>query len=71
MARQMGAKGEVVLSATVGTDGRVKSVKILKGHPLLVKAASDAVMQWIYRPTLLNGQPVQNDVRITLNFEGQ
>jgi protein TonB len=71
MARQMGAKGEVVLSATVGTDGRVKSVKIIKGHPLLSKAASDAVMQWIYRPTLLNGQPVQNDVRITLNFEGQ
>jgi protein TonB len=71
MARQMGAKGEVILSATVGTDGRVKSVKVLKGHPLLVKAATDAVMQWIYRPTLLNGQPVQNDVRITLNFEGQ
>ncbi|MGP8247326.1 MAG: TonB family protein [Bryobacteraceae bacterium] len=71
MARQMGAKGEVVLSATVGTDGRVKSVKVIKGHPLLVKAATDAVMQWIYRPTLLNGQPVQNDVRITLNFEGQ
>jgi protein TonB len=71
MARQMGAKGEVVLSATVGTDGRVKSVKVIKGHPLLVKAASEAVMQWIYRPTLLNGQPVQNDVRITLTFDGQ
>jgi len=55
----------------VGTDGRVKSVKVVRGHPLLVKAAADAVMQWIYRPTLLNGQPVQNDVRITLNFEGQ
>ena len=71
VARQVGAKGEVVLTATVGTDGRVKSVKVVRGHPLLVKAAADAVMQWIYRPTLLNGQPVQNDVRITLNFEGQ
>jgi len=71
MARQMGAKGDVVLTATVGPDGKVKSVKVVKGHPLLVKAATDAVMQWIYRPTLLNGQPVQNEVRITLNFEGQ
>jgi protein TonB len=67
----MGAKGEVVLTATVGIDGRVKSVKVVKGHPLLVKAASDAVMQWVYRPTLLNGQAVQNEVRITLNFEGR
>ena len=71
VARQVGARGEVVLTATVGTDGRVKAVKVVKGHPLLVKAATDAVMQWIYRPTLLNGQPVQNDVRITLNFESQ
>jgi len=71
IARQMGAKGEVVLTATVGIDGRVKSVKVVKGHPLLVKAATDAVMQWVYRPTLLNGQAVQNEVRITLNFEGR
>ncbi|MGA2118364.1 MAG: TonB family protein, partial [Bryobacteraceae bacterium] len=71
IARQMGAKGEVVLTATVGIDGRVKSVKVVQGHPLLVQAATDAVMQWVYRPTLLNGQAVQNEVRITLNFEGR
>jgi TonB family protein len=71
LARQMGAKGTVELIATIGTDGSVKAVKVVKGHPLLVKAAEDAVMQWKYRPTLLNGAPVQNDTRITLNFVAQ
>ena len=67
----MGVKGVVELTATIGTDGKVKSVKVDKGHPLLTKAAIDAVMQWVYRPTLLNGQPVQNDTKITLNFLGE
>ncbi|MDR3699517.1 MAG: TonB family protein [Candidatus Sulfopaludibacter sp.] len=71
LARQMGVKGVVELTATIGTDGKVKSVKVEKGHPLLTKAATDAVMQWVYRPTLLNGQPVQNDTKITLNFLGE
>jgi protein TonB len=71
LARQMGAKGSVELIATIGTDGTVKAVKVVKGHPLLVKAAQDAVMQWRYRPTLLNGVPVQNDTKITLNFVAQ
>jgi TonB family protein len=70
LARQMGVKGIVELTATIGTDGKVKSVKVEKGHPLLTKAATDAEMQWVYRPTLLNGQPVQNDTKITLNFLG-
>ena len=70
LARQMGVKGSVEVVATIGTDGRVKSVKVEKGHPLLVKAATDAVMQWVYKPTLLNGVPVQNDTHITLNFMG-
>lgn len=70
LARQMGVKGSVELVATIGADGHVKSVKVEKGHPLLVKAATDAVMQWVYKPTLLNGQPVQNDTHITLNFLG-
>lgn len=70
LARQMGVKGSVEVLATIGADGRVKAVKVEKGHPLLVKAATDAVMQWIYKPTLLNGTPVQNDTHITLNFLG-
>jgi TonB family protein len=71
LARQMGVKGVVEVTATIGPDGRVKSVKVEKGHPLLTKAATDAVMQWIYKPTLLNGQPVSNDTRISFNFMGE
>jgi protein TonB len=67
-ARQMNAKGQVVLEATIGTDGRVVAVKVISGHPLLVQAAKAAVMQWRYRPTLLDGQPVENTTQITLSF---
>ncbi len=70
LARQMGIKGSVEVLATIGADGHVKHVKVEKGHPLLAKAASDAVMQWVYRPTLLNGAAVQNETHITLNFTG-
>jgi protein TonB len=68
LARSAGAKGAVELVATIGTNGRVKSVKVIKGHPLLQKAAVDAVMQWQYKPTMLNGHPVETDTTITLNF---
>ncbi len=68
LARSAGAKGTVELLATIGANGRVKSVKVMKGHPLLQKAAVDAVMQWQYRPTMLNGHPVETETSITLNF---
>lgn len=71
IARQAGAKGTVELLANIGADGNVKSVKVLKGHPMLVKAASEAVMQWKYKPTLLNGQAVDSQTQITLNFLGE
>lgn len=71
LARSAGAKGAVELVATIGTNGRVKSVKVLKGHPLLQKAAVDAVMQWQYRPTMLNGHPIETETSITLNFIGE
>jgi|ERR1035438_133957 TonB family protein len=68
-ARQMGAHGQVVLEATIGTDGRVIGVRVISaGHPLLVQTAKDAVMQWRYSPTLLDGQPVENTTQITLTF---
>jgi len=70
LARSAGAKGTVELIATIGTNGRVKKVKVTKGHPLLQKAAVDAVMQWQYRPTMLNGHPVETETTITLNFIG-
>jgi TonB family protein len=70
IARDSGAKGAVELLATIGKDGRVKSVKPVRGHPMLVKPAMDAVMQWVYKPTLLNGQAVETQTQIVLNFIG-
>jgi len=70
LARQTGAKGIVKLTALVGKDGHVKSVKVISGHPMLQAAAADAVKQWLYKPTLLNGQPVEADVEVVLNFVG-
>jgi protein TonB len=68
LAKQAGAQGEVVLTATIGADGKVKDVKVVSGHPLLRNAAIAAVKQWIYKPTLLNGVPVEAETRISLNF---
>jgi protein TonB len=70
LAKQAGAKGEVILAATIGTNGRLKNIKVVKGHPMLVKAATDAVSQWVYNPTILNGQAVEAQTEIKLNFVG-
>jgi protein TonB len=70
IARQTGAKGSVVLNATIGKDGHIKAVKVVSGHPMLQNAAKEAVMQWVYKPTLLNGQSVETETQITLNFVG-
>jgi periplasmic protein TonB len=71
MARETGASGVVELIATVGADGKVKSVQVVKGHPLLRQAASDAVKGWVYRPTTLNGVPVESQTQILLNFKSE
>jgi len=70
IAKQTGAKGQVKLVATIGKDGKVKAVRVLSGHPMLQNAASDAVKQWIYKPTLLNGAPVETETEIVVNFLG-
>ena len=44
---------------TIGKDGQVQNIMVISGHPLLVQAALDAVKQWVYRPTLVNGAPVE------------
>src|SRR6185312_8895851 len=67
IAKQTGAKGTVTLNATIGKDGNVKAVKVVSGHPMLVAAASEAVKQWRYRPTLLNGQPVETETQVLVN----
>jgi protein TonB len=68
IARQSGAQGQVVVTATIGVDGKVKNVTVVSGHPLLRNAAVTAVKQWVYKPTMLNGKPVESDSRISLNF---
>jgi len=70
LARETGAKGVVELVATIGVDGKVKKVTVVRGHPMLVKAASDAVMQWLYKPTILNGVPVEAQTQVLINFVG-
>jgi protein TonB len=70
IAKQTGAKGVVTLNATIGADGNIKKVKVVSGHPMLTSAAVDAVKQWRYRPTLLNGQPVETETQVLVNFVG-
>ncbi len=68
VARQIGASGVVEVEATIGTDGRVKNAKVTRGNPMLQKAAIDAVLEWKYKPAVLNGKPVESPVQIKLNF---
>jgi periplasmic protein TonB len=52
----------------IGKDGTVRDLQVRSGHPMLAQAAVDAVRQWRYRPYLLNGQPVEVDTQIDINF---
>ena len=70
LAKAARIQGTVRMAATIARDGSIQELQILEGHALLRGAAIDAVRQWLYQPTLLNGQPVEVittiDVRITL-----
>src|ERR1017187_759466 len=68
LAKVAGVSGVVELLGVLGTDGRIHELKVLRGHPLLVGAALDAVRRWIFEPTLLNGQAVEVAAPITVNF---
>jgi periplasmic protein TonB len=68
LAVQTKREGTVLLHAIISKDGRISSLDVLSGDPLLVKAALDAVRQWRYRPTLLNGEPVEVETSITVIF---
>ena len=61
-------EGAVVLMAVIGQDGTVKDVRVESGLPILAQAAIDAVKQWRYKPYLIDGEPVEVDSRITINF---
>ena len=68
LARQTRISGTVRLHAIISKDGTVQQLEVMSGHPLLVQAALDAVRQWRYRPTLLNGEPVEVDTTIDVIF---
>jgi protein TonB len=58
----------VKLTAVIGKDGSIQELQVVSGHPLLVPAALQAVKQWQYNPTLLNGQAVEVVTQIDVNF---
>src|ERR1700758_3149054 len=68
LARQTRISGTVRLHAIIGKSGTVEQLQVVSGHPLLVRAALDAVQQWKYKPTLLNGEPVEVDTTIDVIF---
>ena len=68
LARSARISGKVLLSALIGVDGRIQSLKVISGHPLLVPASVAAVSQWVYAPTLLNDKPVEVSTIIEVNF---
>jgi len=67
-AKAAGVSGMVVLHVIVGKDGTVENLQVISGPEMLQKSAMDAVTQWTYKPYLLNGEPVQVDTTVTVNF---
>jgi protein TonB len=68
LAKQTRIFGTVKLHAIIAKDGSIQQLEVVSGHPLLVQAALDAVRQWRYSPTLLNGEPVEVDTTIDVIF---
>ena len=68
LAKRARVSGIVLLQVIVGESGDVAEVKVIRGHPLLTPAAVNAVKQWQYSPTLLNGEPVPVIATVTVNF---
>jgi protein TonB len=69
LAKATRITGTVVMHAVIGTDGAIKELApVGKPHPMLLSAALEAVRQWTYEPSFLNGQPVEVDLEITVNF---
>jgi TonB family protein len=67
-AKQQRVQGTVQLAAVIGKDGAIMQLDVMSGHPMLAPAALDAVRQWVYKPTLLNGNPVEVSTMIDINF---
>ncbi len=68
LARQMKVQGSVLLQAFVGPDGGIRDLRVLSGPAILVSAAMEAARQWRFKPYLQNGQPVETQAKIVVNF---
>jgi periplasmic protein TonB len=68
LARQARIQGVVVLEALIGKDGSIQNLHVISGHPMLTNAALEAVKEWKYRPYNLNGEPVEVETTINVNF---
>jgi len=68
LAKQARIQGTVRFNAIIGRDGAIANLVVVSGHPLLVPSALEAVRQWKYQPTLLNGEPVEVVTQIDVNF---
>jgi protein TonB len=68
LARQARIQGTVRFTAVIGKEGTIQNLQLISGHPLLVQSAQEAVKQWAYQPTLLNGEPVEVITQIDVNF---
>ena len=67
-ARQQRIQGAVVLDVRIAADGAVEDVQVIRGQPLLVHAAMDAVKQWRFKPRTADGHPVAMETQVTLTF---
>ena len=68
LARQARVQGTVVLTAVIGKDGSIQNLRVLSGHPMLTGSALEAVKQWRYKPYYLNGEPVEVETTVNVNF---
>jgi periplasmic protein TonB len=68
LARQARIQGSVLLQAEISKEGTIENLRLISGHPMLAPAAIEAVKQWRYKPYILNGEPVEVETQITVNF---
>ncbi|HET7107041.1 MAG TPA: TonB family protein [Candidatus Acidoferrum sp.] len=68
LAKQIQREGRVELHALISTEGRIESLEVISGDPLFIQSALAAVREWRYRPTILNGRPIEVDTRITVIY---
>ncbi len=68
LATQIRREGRIELRAIIATDGTIQSLEVISGDPLFIQSALSAVREWHYRPTILDGQPVEVDTQITVIY---